>query len=119
MAVTIAALNGLIFFYRNVLHEPIGEMDEFVRAKRPRGLPEVLTRAEVEGLLAEMNGIIGLIAGVLYGSGLRLMECLRLRVKDIDFAQHQIMVRNGKGQKDRITMLLERFTDVLKELVTF
>ncbi len=109
------ALNALVFFYKNVLREPIGEMDEFARAKRPRRLPEVLTRAEVEGLLSEMNGITGLMAGVMYGSGLRLMECVRLRVKDIDFAQYQIMVRDGKGQKDRITMLPERFANALQE----
>ena len=109
------ALNALVFFYKNVLREPIGEMDEFARAKRPRRLPEVLTRAEVEGLLSEMNGLTGLMAGVMYGSGLRLMECVRLRVKDIDFAQHQIMVRDGKGQKDRITMLPERFANALQE----
>jgi integron integrase len=90
-------------------------MEEFARAKRPRRMPEVMTRDEVETLLSKMSGITGLMAGLMYGSGLRLMECVRLRVKDIDFAQHQIMVRDGKGQKDRVTMLPERFAAPLQE----
>lgn len=109
------ALNALVFLYGQVLQKPFGEMDEFVRAKRPRRLPEVMTREEVETLLAGMDGVTGLMAGLMYGSGLRLMECVRLRVKDIDFARNEIMVRDGKGQKDRITMLAERFADPLKE----
>ena len=109
------ALNALVFFYGQVLRKPLGEMEEFARAKRPRRLPEVMTRDEVERLLSKMSGITGLMAGLMYGSGLRLMECVRLRVKDIDFAQHQIMVRDGKGQKDRVTMLPERFVAPLKE----
>ena len=103
------ALNALVFFYGQVLRKPVGEMEEFARAKRPRRLPEVMTRDEVQTLLSKMSGVTGLMAGVMYGSGMRLMECVRLRVKDIDFAQHQIMVRDGKGQKDRVTMLPERF----------
>ena len=109
------ALNALVFFYGQVLRKPLGEMEEFARAKRPRRLPEVMTRDEVEKLLSKMRGITGLMAGLMYGSGLRLMECVRLRVKDIDFAQHQIMVRDGKGQKDRVTMLPERFAVPLQE----
>ncbi len=109
------ALNALVFFYGQVLQKPIGEIEEFARAKRPRRLPEVMTRDEVQTLLSKMSGIPGLMAGLMYGSGLRLMECVRLRVKDIDFAQHQIMVRDGKGQKDRVTMLPERFTAPLQE----
>jgi integron integrase len=109
------ALNALVFFYGEVLQKPIGEIEEFARAKRPRRLPEVMTRDEVERLLSKMSGITGLMAGLMYGSGLRLMECVRLRVKDIDFARHQIMVRDGKGQKDRVTMLPERFTPPLQE----
>ena len=105
------ALNALVFFYGQVLRKPLGEMEEFARAKRPRRLPEVMTRDEVQRLLSKMSGITGL----MYGSGLRLMECVRLRVKDIDFAQHQIMVRDGKGQKDRVTMLPERFAGPLQE----
>jgi integron integrase len=109
------ALNALVFFYGQVLGKPVGEMEEFARAKRPRRLPEVMTRDEVQRLLSKMSGITGLMAGVMYGSGLRLMECVRLRVKDIDFAQHQIIVRDGKGQKDRVTMLPERFAPPLQE----
>jgi integron integrase len=109
------ALNALVFFYGQVLRKPLGEMEEFARAKRPRRLPEVMTRDEVQTLLSKMSGITGLMAGLMYGSGLRLMECVRLRVKDIDFAQHQIMVRDGKGQKDRVTMLSERFAAPLQE----
>jgi integron integrase len=109
------ALNALVFFYGQVLQQPLGEMDQFVRARRPRRLPEVLTRDEIQMLLSKMTGITGLMAGLMYGSGLRLMECVRLRVKDIDFAQHQILVRDGKGQKDRVTMLPERFATPLRE----
>ncbi len=109
------ALNALVFFYGQVLRKPLGEMEEFARAKRPRRMPEVMTRDEVQRLLSKMSGITGLMAGLMYGSGFRLMECVRLRVKDIDFAQHQIMVRDGKGQKDRVTMLPERFAGPLQE----
>ncbi len=109
------ALNALVFFYGQVLGAPLGQMDEFVRAKRPQRLPEVMTREEVEALLSGMDGVPGLMAGLMYGSGLRLMECVRLRVKDVDFSQRQILVRDGKGQKDRITMLPDRFADALKE----
>jgi len=109
------ALNALVFLYGEVLGKPVGEIGEFVRAKGPRRLPEVMTRDEVQRLLSKMSGVTGLMAGIMYGSGLRLMECVRLRVKDIDFAQHQIMVRDGKGQKDRVTMLPERFASPLQE----
>jgi integrase len=108
------ALNALVFFYGEVLQKPIGEIEEFARAKRPRRLPEVMTRDEVRVLLSKMSGTTGLMAGLMYGSGMRLMECVRLRVKDIDFLQHQIMVRDGKGQKDRVTMLPERFAAPLQ-----
>ncbi len=109
------ALNALVFLYGQALGSPIGEMEEYARAKRPQRLPEVMTRDEVEALLSRMDGVTGLMAGLMYGSGMRLMECVRLRVKDIDFARNQIMVRDGKGQKDRITMLPERFAAPLKE----
>jgi integron integrase len=109
------ALNALVFLYGQALGKPIGEMGEFARAKRPQRLPEVMTREEVEALLSKMEGVPGLMAGLLYGSGMRVMECVRLRVKDVDFARNQIMVRDGKGQKDRITMLPERFAAPLKE----
>src|SRR5919109_4043961 len=91
------------------LGEPIGTLGDFARAKRPKRLPVVLTRAEVNRLLDALTGTYRLMAGLLYGSGLRLMECVRLRVKDVDFAHNQIMVRDGKGQKDRVTTLPQRF----------
>jgi integron integrase len=108
------ALNALVFLYREALKQPFGELDEIVRAKRPQRMPVVLTREEVNAILAGMEGIYGLMTGLLYSSGLRLMECVRLRVKDVDFAQRQIMVRNGKGQKDRVTMLAERYVEPLQ-----
>ncbi|OPY71953.1 MAG: Tyrosine recombinase XerC [Syntrophorhabdus sp. PtaU1.Bin050] len=109
------ALNALVFFYTHALRRPFGEMETFVRAKRPRRLPEVMTRDEVETLLAQMEGVTALMAGLMYGGGLRLMECVRLRVTDIDFARRRIMVRDGKGQKDRVTMLAERFAGPLQD----
>jgi len=80
---------------------PIGEIETFVRAKRPQRLPEVMTRDEVRALLDQMEAICALMAGLMYGGGLRLKECVRLRVKDIDFRRHQIMVGDGEGQKVR------------------
>ena len=78
------ALNALVFFYQNILRQPLGDLDGFVRAKRPQRLPVVLTRTEVGKLLAHMHGTHGLMASLLYGTGMRLMDCIRLRVKDID-----------------------------------
>ena len=109
------ALNALVFFYNHILKRPFGEMETFVRAKRPQRLPEVMTRSEIQALFEQMEGVTALMAGLMYGGGLRLMECVRLRVKDIDFGRHQIMVRDGKGQKDRVTMLPERFVVPLRE----
>lgn len=109
------ALNALVFLYEKVLEEPLGAMGDFTRAKRPRRLPVVLTRNEVSRLLDQMSGTYGLMAGLLYGGGLRLMECVRLRIKDVDFEQSQIVVRDGKGKKDRVTILPDRFKQALKE----
>jgi integron integrase len=108
------ALNALVFLYAQVLHQPFGELEAFPRAKRPKRLPAVLARSEVEALLGAMDGTLALMAGLLYGSGLRLMECVRLRTKDIDFELGQVMVRDGKGQKDRLTMLPERYREPLR-----
>ena len=94
------ALNAPVFFNEQVLGKPVEEMEEFARAKRPRRLPKVMTRDGGQTLLSEMGGTTGLMAGLTYGSSLQFMECVLLRVKDIDFAQHQIMVRDRKGQKD-------------------
>jgi len=99
------ALNALVFLYRQVLHLPLGKMESFVRAKRPKNLPIVLTKAEVQSVLKHMKGVPWLVAVLLYGAGLRLLECLTLRVKDVDFERMEIRVRRGKGQKDRVTML--------------
>lgn len=95
------ALSALLFLYRVVLDIELPWMDDVVRAKRPRRLPVVLSREEVGRLLASLDGVHWLMAGLLYGAGLRLMECLRLRVKDVDFARQEITVREGKGNKDR------------------
>jgi len=109
------ALNALVFLYDQVLKAPFGPLGDFAKAKRPQRLPVVLTIEEVDRLLAQLTGVKALMAGHLYGSGLRLMECLRLRVKDVDFAQQQIVVRDGKGQKDRVTVLPKRYEQQFKE----
>ncbi len=88
-------------------------MTAIVRAKRPQRLPVVLTRPEVDALLGALDGASWIMAMLLYGSGLRLMECLRLRVKDIDFLRKEILVREGKGNKDRVTMLAARVSERL------
>ncbi len=99
------ALSALLFLYRHVLHREIGELNDLVRAHRPRRLPVVLSREEVRDVLQKLNGVKWLAAALMYGTGVRLMECMELRVKDIDFGGHQIIVRDGKGHKDRVTML--------------
>jgi integron integrase len=99
------ALNALVFLYAQVLGRDIGWMDKLVRAKRPKHLPVVMTREEVRVVLDHLSGTNRLMAILLYGAGLRLMECARLRVKDVDLAASQITVRGGKGQKDRVTLL--------------
>ena len=99
------ALSALLFLYREVLGVELPWMENIRRAKRPERVPTVLTREEARALLAELSGVCWLMASLLYGSGLRLLECLRLRVQDIDFGRHEITVRQGKGGKDRRTML--------------
>jgi len=99
------ALNALLFLYKEVLDKKIGLIQGIVRAKRSRRLPVVLTKEEVKRVLSCLTGTPWLMAMLLYGAGLRLMECCRLRVKDIDFSGNQIVVRAGKGDKDRYTML--------------
>ena len=111
------ALSALLFLYRSVLNLEIDLPTQLVRAHRTKPLPTVLTRQEVLDVLRCLTGAHRLMARLLYGSGLRLMECLRLRVKDLDFAQHQILVRQGKGARDRITMLPDSLTpDLLDHL---
>ena len=109
------ALSALLFLYREVLGQALDISINAVRAKKPKRLPTVLTREEVQRVLAQLSGVHLLMAQLLYGSGLRLMECLRLRVKDLDFEQRQIIVRDGKGQKDRITVLPERLIEPLHQ----
>ena len=99
------ALNAILFLYREVLRKEIGYVDGVIRAKKSRRLPVVLTKEEVKTVLDRLSGAPWLMSMLLYGAGLRLMECCRLRVKDIDFSQNQILVRAGKGDKDRHTML--------------
>ena len=99
------ALSALLFLYREVLGVELPWLDDLVRAKRPHHLPVVLTREEVRAVIGGLDGVTRLMAVVLYGAGLRLLECCRLRVKDIDFATNQITMRDGKGSKDRTTML--------------
>jgi len=105
------ALSAILFLYRRVLHREVGELSELVRAQTPKRLPVVLTREEVKALLDQLDdaGHAGaapwLIASLLYGAGLRLMECLRLRVLDLDMARGELIVRSGKGDKDRVTTL--------------
>src|SRR5262249_59352281 len=92
------ALCPLLFLYRHVLEKPFPQLENLIRAKRPTRLPTVMTRAEVRSLIAGLDGAERLIATLLYGSGMRLLECLRLRVKDVEFGLNRIMVRDAKGQ---------------------
>jgi integrase len=99
------ALNALLFLYRVVLKVDLPWLNEVVRARRPESLPTVLTRDEVRRVLEHLEGTPRLMVLLLYGAGLRLLECAQLRIKDVDFAANQLVVRSGKGAKDRVTML--------------
>jgi integron integrase len=99
------ALSALLFLYRNVMGIQLPWLDEIVRAKRPRRLPVILSREEVRALLRQLSGTPWLMAALLYGAGLRLQECCRLRIKDVDLQRNEILVRSGKGGKDRRTVL--------------
>ena len=99
------ALAALLFLYEQVLEQPLNRIEGVVRARKPSRLPAVLTRDEVAAVLEQLSGVPRLVCTLLYGSGLRLLEGLRLRVKDVDFGRSEITVRDGKGQKDRVTML--------------
>ena len=109
------ALSALLFLYRAVLGVDLPWMDEVVRAKTPARLPVVLTQNEVAAVLLRMQGVYALMAQLLYGTGMRLMECVRLRVKDVDFERLEIVVRDGKGAKDRVTMLPQKTAPLLQE----
>ncbi len=111
------ALNALVFFYDNILKKPLGDLEGFVRAKRPKRLPVVLSRAEVGKVLQGLKGTHWLMGALLYGTGMRLMDCIRLRVLDIDFEYGQIIVREGKGNKDRVVPLPKRLKEPLMEQI--
>jgi integron integrase len=98
------ALAAVLFLYERVLEQPLDRVDGVVRARKPKRLPSVLTPEEVESVLDQLDGVPRLVATLLYGSGLRVLEALQLRVKDLDFGRGEITVREGKGQKDRVTM---------------
>ena len=108
------AFNALLFLYRNVLGMEFGVLDNVTRAKKPRKLPVVFTKEEIKEIITQLEGYKWIMAQLMYGAGLRVMECVRLRVKDIDFGYRQIIVRSGKGNKDRVTMLPEIASDPLK-----
>ena len=112
------ALSALLFLYRHVLHREVGELHELVRARKPQRLPVVLSREEVRAVLHELDRVdrqSWLIASLLYGAGLRLTECLRLRVLDLDLARGELTVRSGKGGKDRATTLPQALVPDLRE----
>lgn len=108
------AKSAILFLYREVLDVELPWLDNVTQAKAPKRLPVVLTVSEVQALLSRLTGTHSLISNLLYGGGLRLMEAVRLRVKDVDFARHEILIREGKGFKDRVTMLPEAVVAPLK-----
>ncbi len=108
------ALAALLFLYRHVLGREIGDLGGVIRARKTKRLPVVMTRDEVKAVLANLSGDKSLMASLMYGAGLRVMECVRLRVQDIDFARSEITVRDGKGGKDRVTMLPESLKQSLQ-----
>jgi integron integrase len=112
------ALSALLFLYRHVLAIDLPWLENVVRAKRPARLPVVLDRRDVRSILAQMTGISWLVAALLYGSGLRLLEALRLRIKDVDLGRRELVVRDGKGQQDRVTMLPGSLVAPLQEQLT-
>lgn len=112
------ALCAIVFLYKQVLKIELGSFDDIVRAKRPHKLPVVFTRDEVRQVLTQLQGTHWIMGQLMYGAGLRVMECVRLRVKDVDFGYRQIVVRDGKGKKDRVTMLPEVVSGQLKRHLT-
>jgi len=109
------ALSALLFLYRHVLGRELGTLPEVPRAKRPARLPVVLSRPEVAAVIGKLSGVTRIVGLLLYGAGLRLGECLELRVKDLDFDLGQITIRRGKGQKDRVTMLPGAGRELLRQ----
>jgi integron integrase len=113
------ALNAIVFLYRRVLGRDVGELGGLVRARKPRRLPVVLTRREVMALLEELSGSQRLVGSLLHGSGLRLLEALRLRVKDVELERRELVVRQGKGRKDRVAPLPEACVVALREQLAY
>jgi integron integrase len=113
------ALNAIVFLYTQVMKKDPGDFNDFARAKKPVRVPTVMTKGEVGRLLDRLDGAYFVMAGLLWGSGLRLMECVRLRIQDVDFETRQITIRDGKGAKDRVTMLPERFTGPLRQQIEY
>ncbi|HSW00403.1 MAG TPA: integron integrase [Sedimentisphaerales bacterium] len=109
------ALSALLFLYRQVIGRKVGDLGDVIRARKPTRLPVVMTREEVKAVLGQPTGDKWLMASLMYGAGLRLMKGLRLRVQDIDFTRNELLVRDGKGAKDRITMLPESVESPLRE----
>ena len=109
------ALAAVLFLYKEVFDEPIGRIEGIIRARKPKRLPVVLTRAEVASMLSSLNGTSRLVCMLQYGSGLRLLEALQLRVKDLDFGRGELFVRDGKGKRDRVTMLPKTLNEPLTE----
>ena len=108
------AFSALLFLFRDVLKREMPDLEQISRAKRPVRIPQVLTRAEVSKVLSALRGVPWLMASVMYGGGLRLLECCRLRVKDLDFARGELTIRDGKGMKDRVTVLPSRLAEPLR-----
>ena len=108
------AFSALLFLFREVMKKELAGLDEIVRAKRPDQMPQVLSRTEVRTILDRLRGTHWLMASLMYGSGLRLLDCCRLRVKDVDFGRGELTVRDGKGAKDRMTVLPVRLIDPLR-----
>ncbi len=113
------ALSAILFLYKHVLNIKLEWLDDVVRAKRPAHVPVVLTRSEVRALISSIRGVNNLIANLLYGTGMRLTEGLRLRIQDIDFDYRQIIIRSGKGNKDRHTVLPEKLISPLQEQIEY
>jgi integron integrase len=111
------ALNALVFFYGQVIERGLGELGEWARAKQSTRVPTVMSKEEVAAVLGQVGGVHGLVLRLIYASGMRLLECARLRVKDVDFANRRIVIRDGKGAKDRVTMLPERLRAPLEEQI--
>jgi integron integrase len=109
------ALSAVLFLYRDVLEQELPWLGNVVRARNPHRLPVVLTRAEVQQVLARMNGTAWLIASMLYGAGLRISECLQLRIKDMELSRRELLIRDAKGQKDRITVLPDALLPHLRD----